>query len=84
MSFAISCHTFGEYVDLFDKLQYLIQDKSLIDLRKRKKNSNEPILVSIDWESTLGTGDTLAIFQAAGKVFFEIKMLIICCSQAAM
>ena len=48
MSFALSCHTFGEYVDLFDKLQYLIQDKSLIDLRKRKKNSNEPILVSID------------------------------------
>ena len=48
MSFAISCHTFSEYVILFDKLQYLIQDKSLIDLRKRKKNSNEPILVSID------------------------------------
>ena len=48
MSFAISCHTFTEYLILFDKLQYLIQDKSLIDLRKYKKNSNEPILVSID------------------------------------
>ena len=35
-------------------------------------------------ESTLGIGDTLAIFQAAGKVLFEMKLLIICVSGEAM
>ena len=35
-------------------------------------------------ESTLGIRDTLAIFQAAGKVLFEMKLLIICVSREAM
>ena len=67
---------------LFVKLQYLIEDKSLIDLGKCVKNSNGSVLSSIDW--TLGIGDTLAIFQAAGKILFEIKLLIICVSRETM
>ena len=34
---------------LFVKLQYLIEDKSLIDLGKCVKNSNGSVLLSIDW-----------------------------------
>ena len=47
MSFTISCDTFVKYKILFDKLQYLIVDKLLIDLRKCRKNSNGSVLVSI-------------------------------------
>ena len=62
------------------KLHYLIEHKSLIDLRKYRKNSYGLYWSALIGESTLGIGDTLAILQAAGKISFEIKLLIICVS----